>query len=72
MLAVRTVGDKHLVSLITATGEAAWSTLIGGACQRAQLVGDALVIATEGDDPRALAIDTATGAVRWHVSAVPP
>jgi PQQ enzyme repeat len=43
----------------------------GGACERAQIIGDAVVVATTGASPRALAIDLATGAVRWHVDAVP-
>jgi hypothetical protein len=70
-IAVRSPDNVWMVSLIGADGGSKWSTPIGGACERAQIIGDVVVVATKGASPRALAIDLATGAVRWHVDGAP-
>lgn len=51
---------------IAQDGHAVWTTPLPGACNTATVAGDALVISTPNASSRVLAIDLATGQIRWR------
>jgi hypothetical protein len=46
-------------------GSQAWSVDLRGPCEQLRQLGDVIVVTTTASNPRALAIDVETGAVRW-------
>ncbi|HEX4455438.1 MAG TPA: hypothetical protein VH143_31480 [Kofleriaceae bacterium] len=68
-IVVHSPDNVWMLSLVGPDGGARWTTAIGGACERAEIIGDVIVVATEGASPRALAIELATGNARWRVAA---
>ncbi len=54
------------LSRIARGGRVVWTATLRGRCQLAKIVDDTLVIATRSESSRALAVDLATGAIRWR------